>query len=272
VTGDIIFGQDADLYVGDPLVPPGDPNWRPSSLTVYLDGDLEGKNAGGINNLSQIPANFILFGTGPEDPPYHDWDIKNSHNFYGVYCGANVDIIIRAYADVFGSFSGHSYDIRNSGNLHYDASLSDLSAYDTGFAIERWWEDFVTQSEWVRIVFDSVVRKSTIRRRLVDGSPYAATGSVSLTVYYYDSAQNSPQLDGYATFRKAGSTLVVDHGNLQPGTWEPECSPSTVTLLSNVQAINFSVDGVSVQMTVTFENSNELTFSAARHNDWRGTG
>jgi hypothetical protein len=138
VTGNIIFGQGAELYVGDPLVLPGDPNWVPSSLTIYLDGDLEGKNAGGINNLSQIPSNFKLLGTGL---PYQDWDIKNSRNFYGIYYGENADIIIRADADVFGSVSGHSFDMRNTGNLHYDVRLSDLLAYDTGFAIQRWWEE-----------------------------------------------------------------------------------------------------------------------------------
>ncbi|MHC4618369.1 MAG: DUF7305 domain-containing protein, partial [Planctomycetota bacterium] len=120
VTGDIIFGQDADLYVGDPLVPPGDPNWRPSSLTVYLDGNLTAGQSNGINNMTYIPANFMLFGTGP---PIQKWVITNSGDFYGVYYAPNADIIIRANADVFGSFSGHSYEIRNSGNLHYDVSL-----------------------------------------------------------------------------------------------------------------------------------------------------
>ncbi|MHC4344937.1 MAG: DUF7305 domain-containing protein, partial [Planctomycetota bacterium] len=140
VTGDITFGQGAEMYVGDPLLL-GDPNWIPSSLTIYLDGNLYGHQAGGINNLSEIPADFKLFGTGPAGPPYQDWDIKNSRNFYGVYYGENADIIIRANADVFGSVSGHSFDLRNSGNLHYDVRLSELSAYDTGFRIERWWEE-----------------------------------------------------------------------------------------------------------------------------------
>jgi hypothetical protein len=79
-----------------------------------------------------------LLGTGL---PYQDWDIKNSRNFYGIYYGENADIIIRADADVFGSVSGHSFDMRNTGNLHYDVRLSDLLAYDTGFAIQRWWEE-----------------------------------------------------------------------------------------------------------------------------------
>jgi len=137
VTGDMIFGQGAELYVGDPMVPPEDPNWIPSSLTIYLDGNLDGRNAGGINNLSEIPGFFKLFGTGP---PYQNWDIKNDRDFFGVYYGPNANILIRANADVYGSVSGHSYDMRNSGNMHYDIQLRDLTAYDTGFGIDRWWE------------------------------------------------------------------------------------------------------------------------------------
>lgn len=138
VTGDMSFGQAAELYVGDPNVPPGDPSFIPSSLDIYLDGNLYGQNAGGINNLSQIPGYFKLLGTGD---PYQHWDIKNSRTFYGVYYGPNADIIIRADADIYGSVSGHSYDMRNSGNMHYDVKLADLSPYDIGFGIDRWWEE-----------------------------------------------------------------------------------------------------------------------------------
>jgi hypothetical protein len=55
-----------------------------------------------------------------------------------------------------------------------------------------------------------------------------------------------------------------DYGDLQLGAWEPQGSPSTVPLLSNVQAVNSSVDGVSVQMAVTFENGSELTLKYGR--------
>jgi hypothetical protein len=138
VTGDMSFGQAAELYVGDPNVPPDDPSFIPSSLDIYLDGNLYGQNAGGINNLSQIPGYFKLLGTGD---PYQHWDIKNSRTFYGVYYGPNADIIIRADADIYGSVSGHSYDMRNNGNMHYDVELADLSPYDIGFGIDRWWEE-----------------------------------------------------------------------------------------------------------------------------------
>lgn len=137
VTGDIDFGQGAELYVGDPEVPPTDPAFVPSMLDIYLDGNLHGRNAGGINNLSQIPGYFKLFGTGA---PYQQWEIKNSRTFYGVYYGPNADIIIYADADVFGSVSGHSYDMKNSGNMHYDVRLADYGSYNIGFGIDRWWE------------------------------------------------------------------------------------------------------------------------------------
>jgi len=134
VTGDMSFDQGAFLNVGDGTVI--------SSLDIYLHGDLLGRQAGGINNLSQIPGYFKLLGTGE---PYQQWDIHNSLEFHGVYYGPNADIIIRADADIFGSVSGHSYDMKNSGFLHYDISLRDLSKYNTGFGIDRWWEksDFI---------------------------------------------------------------------------------------------------------------------------------
>jgi len=142
ITGDIKFGQGSEMYIGIPpddpdYVHPGDPAFVPSSLDIYLDGNLVGGNAGGINNLSEIPGYFKLFGTGP---PYQDWEMKNNRDFFGVYYGPNADIIIKADADVYGSVSGHSYDMRNSGNMHYDVRLSDYDEYNVGFAIYRWWE------------------------------------------------------------------------------------------------------------------------------------
>jgi hypothetical protein len=134
------FANAAYLYVGDPAVPPGDPAFVPSSLKIYLDGNLEGKTAGGINNLSQIPADFILYGTGSGGLP-QKWVIKNSLNFYGVYYAPNADIIMHNEADIFGSISGYKFEMKKAGKMHYDVQLSDLFGTDMGFAIDRWWEE-----------------------------------------------------------------------------------------------------------------------------------
>jgi hypothetical protein len=140
ITGNMTLKQDSELYIGDPLILPTDPNYKPSSLIIYLDGDLVGNQAGGINNLSEIPAYFMLLGTGG---PYQDWQIHNSRSFYGVYYGPNAEIYINNDADIYGSVAGYSYEMKNSGILHYDVALSDLVKFDTGFGIDRWWEEVV---------------------------------------------------------------------------------------------------------------------------------
>lgn len=136
VAGNIILNNSAEMFVGDPM-----DLTVPSSLIIYLDGNLRAGNSNGINNLSRIPANFWLYGTGL---PYQDWDIQNSGDFYGVYYGPNADIEIYAKGEVFGSVSGWRFVLKadpgSDNGLHYDVALADLHQYDTGFAIDRWWE------------------------------------------------------------------------------------------------------------------------------------
>jgi hypothetical protein len=133
VLGDIVLQNSAEIRVkgffGNPATY--------SSAAIYLDGDLRAGNSNGINNMTYLPANFRLFGTGP---PVQKWEIQNSGNFYGAYYAPNAEIIVKAIGEIFGSVSGKSFDNRNSANLHYDVRLSDVSIYDTGFGIERWWE------------------------------------------------------------------------------------------------------------------------------------
>jgi hypothetical protein len=141
ITGDLNLGANATLYVGgDPLANPPIPP-APSSLIIYLDGALRAGNSNGINNLSRIPANFRLFGTGQ---PTQSWNIQNSGDFYGVYYAPNADINIYAKGEVFGSVSGWRFVLKADpgtlNGLHYDVALSDLHQYDTGFGIDRWWE------------------------------------------------------------------------------------------------------------------------------------
>lgn len=131
----------ANLFVGEPDNTM--PNYGlPSSVTIYLNGDLLVRNGGNINNLSRIPVNFQLYGVGA---PYQDWDIYNSGDYYGVYYGPNANIRTYSSAEFFGSISGHEFLLFNGGRLHYDHALSGLIGYDTGFGIDRLWEksDFV---------------------------------------------------------------------------------------------------------------------------------
>jgi hypothetical protein len=144
VTGSINIGTNGQMFVGDPFAttPPA----TPDSLKVFLDGDLVAGNSNGINNLSRVPANFRLFGTGTDQR----WNIKNEGDFYGTYYGPNADITIFAKGEVFGSVSGLRFELKaepgTAYGLHYDAALADDHAYDVGFGIDRLWErsEFIT--------------------------------------------------------------------------------------------------------------------------------
>jgi hypothetical protein len=114
-----------------------------SSVKIYLENDLLAGQANGINNMSKIPANFVLFGVGTN--PNQRWDIRNSGDFYGVYYAPNADITIYAKGEVFGSVAGQSFELKadpgSANGVHYDNALSQLYQYDTGFGINRWWEE-----------------------------------------------------------------------------------------------------------------------------------
>jgi hypothetical protein len=127
ITGDLTLGQGAEMRI------------LPGSVAqIYLDGDLVGGNSNGINNMTLVPGNLRLFGTGATA---QKWTIQNAGAFYGGYYAPMADIIFKANADLFGSVSGHSFDLRNTGNMHYDTRLSGLLGFDTGFRIDRWWEE-----------------------------------------------------------------------------------------------------------------------------------
>ena len=134
VTGNLNLNNGAQIRVnGTPLVPS---TW--SSAMIYLDGDLGAGNSNGINNMTEKPFNFQLFGTGTGT---QKWVIFNSGAFYGTYYAPNADIEIKSSGDIYGSVSGKSYNMKNAGNLHYDIDLSNLIKYDYGFRIDRWWEE-----------------------------------------------------------------------------------------------------------------------------------
>jgi choice-of-anchor A domain-containing protein len=110
-----------------------------TSVSIYLDGDLTAGNSSGINNETETPANFILYGTG-EDQTF---DIKAKSEWYGAVYAPNADISIKAGADIYGSFIGASFENKAGGFIWYDAALRDVSTTDVavGFVVERWREE-----------------------------------------------------------------------------------------------------------------------------------
>lgn len=140
-----------------------------------------------------------------------------------------------------------------------------------------WWHMWERENEGIvpnayvaRKTYDRLVRQATIRRQLIDGDASKVIGNTSLTVYYYSAPLTALELDKYATFRLAGSTLVVDHGDLRPGTWQPQGTPGTMVLAEDVEAVEFTVQGTAIRMELTLETTRQtmtVTTCAYRYND-----
>jgi type II secretory pathway pseudopilin PulG len=130
---------------------------------------------------------------------------------------------------------------------------------------ERVYGDVTTEAYAARKAFDAICRKSSVNRYTLGGS------NEFLEVYYYQDGSTSSMPDRYARFYEAGSELVVEHGDLQEGTYTPDpgIESSVLTLATNVTSARFFVSGSCVQMIATLddgENSAVITTSAVRHN------
>ena len=127
ITGDLILGKSAELEIAEN-----------SSLTLYLDGDIESKNSSKINNETKIPQNLQIYGLEDCDT----MNFKNSSDFYGTIYAPNADIIIHNSVDIYGSIVCNSFDLRSSGKFWYDASLrdKDFSSVPTSLVVTNWQE------------------------------------------------------------------------------------------------------------------------------------
>ena len=127
VTGDIDMGQDCEIIIADG-----------ASLTVYIDGDISADNNSGFNNLTQIPGNLKIYGTGTDQ----NFDIKAKSDVFGAVYAPNADITVMANGDVYGSVVANSFEMKAGGNFYYDEALSQVTVDDEGvrFIVKRWTE------------------------------------------------------------------------------------------------------------------------------------
>ena len=113
-----------------------------------------------------------------------------------------------------------------------------------------------------RKTFDSVVRKSSIKRELL--------GSDWVEVYYYADPDTSTRLDRYARFYVTDENeLLVDYGDVDAGGISLGAT-TTVTLAHNVTAASFSAVGACVRMTLMLDNNSGspmVVSSSVRHNE-----
>ncbi len=131
---------------------------------------------------------------------------------------------------------------------------------------DRTYSDVVTDAYIARDVFVNVARKSSMKASAI------GSNREYIQLYYYQSPTAAIP-DRYAKFYVSSGSLLIDYGDLVPGTWTTYSVLSTMTLARNVdsvKSVKFDVIGTSVQMVLSLNNNNEAmttVCSAVRHND-----
>jgi hypothetical protein len=127
ITGDVTLGNSAELQIADN-----------ASLTLYLGGDFEGKNASTVNNLSMDPHKLKIYGLDS----CTSIGFKNSSDLYGAIYAPNADVVMFNSADMYGAIAAKSFEQLNSGLFYYDVTLRDVSISDEAvyFTITNWHE------------------------------------------------------------------------------------------------------------------------------------
>jgi len=113
-------------------------NTTPSSLILYLGGNLEGKNGGSINNLTKDATKFKIYGLDSCD----NLRFKNSFELYAAIYAPEADVIFDNSAVAYGSVIADNFEQRNSAAFYYDTNLRDADATDPliTLAVSQWSE------------------------------------------------------------------------------------------------------------------------------------
>lgn len=116
---------------------------------------------------------------------------------------------------------------------------------------DRMYSDVVTDGYIARKTFDSVIRRATRTRFLLD------SGGNWLEVYYCQDP-NSTIVDSYARFFEANGELSIEYGSLEYGSLNPRQTLSTNTICGNVAGcVFFKGAGRSAQMVLTLDNGSQ---------------
>jgi len=117
--------------------------------------------------------------------------------------------------------------------------------------------DVITDGYIARKKFDTVMRKASSQRYVLDSAGYW------VEVYYYAS-DSSTVVDRYARFYVADGTLNFEYGQL-----DPRATLDVETICKNVSDCAFKQVGRSIQMILTLDNktqTNTIVSSAVAHN------
>lgn len=125
---------------------------------------------------------------------------------------------------------------------------------------DRVYSDAVTDGYAAKGAFDSIIRKASVAA----GENLGSSGEQA-EVYYYNNV-SSPTVDRYAKFYVASGALKVEHGTWSGGVG---VASNTTTVARDVNSVNFSASGDSVQMILKLNNENgpmTVMCSAVRQN------
>ncbi|MBN2020685.1 MAG: hypothetical protein JW749_10740 [Sedimentisphaerales bacterium] len=133
ITESIDLGNSAGIIIGGS----GDTD-NDAALTIYLAGDLEGKNGAGINNLTADAKRFTLYGLDS----CANIRLKNGNVFYGTLFAPNASVDMDNSVAAYGSVIGQNIGLKNGGIFYYDAALRDRTVNDEAvrFVVHRWAE------------------------------------------------------------------------------------------------------------------------------------
>lgn len=131
ITGTIDMGQGCEIII-DPA--------SNGSLKIYLNGDFLADNSAGINNATNNPKRFMLYGINPVSQTLN---LKAKTDAFGAVYAPNADLTVFAGGNLYGSFTARNFELKNPAAFYYDAALHDVLPTDEGahFVIDRWSED-----------------------------------------------------------------------------------------------------------------------------------
>jgi len=128
VTGNISISNSSQITVVKT-----NPN---ASLTIYIGGNLSAGNSSNINNQTQDASKAQILGLDT----CTSIGLGNSSNFYGCVYTPKAQVTLGNSCGTYGSVIAKNVKGVNSSQMHYDASLKDLSiaSAPTAFIVKNW--------------------------------------------------------------------------------------------------------------------------------------
>ncbi|MHC4645452.1 MAG: DUF7305 domain-containing protein [Planctomycetota bacterium] len=129
ITGNITLGKDCEV-----VVMPG------SSLTIYVEGNVNADNSMGFNNNAGDVKDFALYATGAAGT--QTFNLKAKGSIFGTVYAPHVDIAMYPGTEIHGALVGNNVTFKSGAAFYYDEALQEATVFEEcmGFVIKRWRE------------------------------------------------------------------------------------------------------------------------------------